>query len=428
MDPMKQKTPSTSSYAQVAQQTQFPTREQAIVLDSVEGISIQEYTVAIGKITDPKNIRFVSRISHGRVCLYLNSKENADKLTESNKKVVIGQHALEIRPLISKAKRIILSNVCPIIPHHIVQEELIKHNIRLSSQITFIRAGINDPSYAHVLSFRRQVYIHPEDVTNLPDVLQINFDSVNYWIYLSTEKLSCFLCKEEGHLAKFCKNANTAPQHSPNLSILSNEGISVTSTPCVKEKISSNRPIASEDKLSSSEPNSSLLLMPPPATLKRPLTPSTSTTESVCSPEYKQENDASTNIKKKVTKQKTKKIKTGSKKNKSEISITDLYSQMLPAKDLISKNSVSYPLDFDDIIDFLLTTYDNPKVMETALKYTQDIPALTVMLSEVKDLLSERNLKSRIIRILKKLINSNANSDLEDGSSTDSCSMDTQDL
>ena len=152
MDPMKQKTPSTSSYAQIAQQTQFPTREQAIVLDSVEGISIQEYTVAIGKITDPKNIRFVSRISHGRVCLYLNSKENANKLTESNKKIIIGQHVLEIRPLISKAKRIILSNVCPIIPHHIIQEELVKHNIRLSSQITFIRAGINDPSYAHVLS------------------------------------------------------------------------------------------------------------------------------------------------------------------------------------------------------------------------------------------------------------------------------------
>ena len=95
------------------------------------------------------------------------------------------------------------------------------------------------------------------------------------------------------------------------------------------------------------------------------------------------------------------------------------------AKDLNSKNFASYPFDFDNIIDFLLTTYDNPKVMENALKHIQDIPALTPMLSHVKDLLSERNLKNRIIKILKKLINSNANSDLEDGSSTDSCSMDT---
>ena len=56
MNPPKQKTPSTSSYAQIAQQTQFPTREQAIVLDSIEGILIQDYTVAIGNIVESPSV------------------------------------------------------------------------------------------------------------------------------------------------------------------------------------------------------------------------------------------------------------------------------------------------------------------------------------------------------------------------------------
>lgn len=105
MNSLQQNTTPTMSYAQTAQQTLFPTGEHAIVLDSIKGITIQEYAIAIGKLIDPKNIRFVSRISHGRVCMYLNSKENADKLTESRTKVHVGQHVLEVRPLISKSKR-----------------------------------------------------------------------------------------------------------------------------------------------------------------------------------------------------------------------------------------------------------------------------------------------------------------------------------
>lgn len=40
------------------------------IMDTDTGVftvySIEEYTVAIGKMIDPKNIRFVSRISDGR--------------------------------------------------------------------------------------------------------------------------------------------------------------------------------------------------------------------------------------------------------------------------------------------------------------------------------------------------------------------------
>lgn len=51
---------------------------------------------------------------------------------DNHKKVNIGMYTLEI-PLISKSERIILSNVCPIIPRAIIEEELLKLNIKPTS-------------------------------------------------------------------------------------------------------------------------------------------------------------------------------------------------------------------------------------------------------------------------------------------------------
>ena len=110
----------------------------------------------------------------------MNSKETADRLTESGKEITIGTLTLEIRPLISKATRIIISNACPIIPNDIIIEELSKINITPCSQITYIRAGINDPGFSHVLSFRRQMYVNPDDIPKLPPSIAINYDSTMY--------------------------------------------------------------------------------------------------------------------------------------------------------------------------------------------------------------------------------------------------------
>lgn len=90
MVPAKQKTAPSVSYAQMAQKVQFPTKDQAIILDTVEGITIHEYTLVTARLTDPSNIRFASLISQGQVCLYLSSKEIANKLAESHTKVSIG--------------------------------------------------------------------------------------------------------------------------------------------------------------------------------------------------------------------------------------------------------------------------------------------------------------------------------------------------
>ena len=49
--------------------------------------------------------------------------------------------------------------------------------------ITFIRAGMSEPGHLHIMNFRRQVYINPEDVGKVPESINIEYDNTKYWIF-----------------------------------------------------------------------------------------------------------------------------------------------------------------------------------------------------------------------------------------------------
>ena len=71
--------------------------------------------------------------------------------------------------------------------------------------MTFPRAGLTGPGYSHILSFRRQIFIHPDDESKIPESIQINFEDTSYWIFPSTDTIKCFVCKKVGHIAKNCQ-------------------------------------------------------------------------------------------------------------------------------------------------------------------------------------------------------------------------------
>lgn len=52
------------------------------------------------------------------------------------------------------------------------------------------------------------MFLKPEDIPKIPSSLRITHDNVNFYIYLSTGKLTCFQCNQEGHLAKHCQQKN----------------------------------------------------------------------------------------------------------------------------------------------------------------------------------------------------------------------------
>lgn len=137
-------------------------------MNSLEGLTIRDYALGIGSIIGPTNIHYILKISQGRVCTFLSSEEIARHLVDKQKSVIICTHTIELRAYVSRTKRLILSNVSPLIPCRILEAKFSDHNVTRKSSITYMKSGFNDIGYTHLRSFRRSVYIDPEDVNKLP--------------------------------------------------------------------------------------------------------------------------------------------------------------------------------------------------------------------------------------------------------------------
>ncbi|KAL3274913.1 hypothetical protein HHI36_019694 [Cryptolaemus montrouzieri] len=74
--------------------------------------------------------------------LLLRTKVIADNLIEIHKQVIIKGQTIPIRPLITKAVRVIISNASADIPNGIIKDELVQQGVNLVSEITDIKAGL----------------------------------------------------------------------------------------------------------------------------------------------------------------------------------------------------------------------------------------------------------------------------------------------
>ena len=76
--PKNNTTESKTSYANVTKQEFIPSQDQAIILQSIDGITIKEYARAIANIIGPKAIKFLSRISNKveYVCILIVKKRS----------------------------------------------------------------------------------------------------------------------------------------------------------------------------------------------------------------------------------------------------------------------------------------------------------------------------------------------------------------
>lgn len=199
------------SYSTTAQSDKFPKRDQAIIVDTKDGISLTDYITSIGSIVSPQNIIFASKISQGRVSIFLSSKEIAEKLVYDHPEIKINEQTHRIRLLLARHKKVIISNACPSIPHNHIEQFLKSKNIRCFSEISFLHANVSDPAYKHVQSSRRQVFVHPDDICKIPPSFLLDTEDATYRIFFTTtEILRCFICLQNGHVAKECPTPTTS--------------------------------------------------------------------------------------------------------------------------------------------------------------------------------------------------------------------------
>jgi len=106
--------------------------------------------------------------------------------------------------LINPFKRITLSNVYPVIPDNTIIKALHEIGVRTTSAVFPLRTVSSSELFAHVTSFRRQIYINPEDHYKLPGSLVIKQEETSFHIFITDDTLTCFVCNQNGHISSSC--------------------------------------------------------------------------------------------------------------------------------------------------------------------------------------------------------------------------------
>ena len=219
---------------------QNPTDEQGIIFNHIGEHKIRDYLLAISEqVGGAQNIVAASRVSSGKVIIFLNSKQLVDTFQEEKGGFQLGPAFVPTKKLKAPATKLIISNVSPTIPNTTLEEILIKTlQLNLVSPISFLRVNPKDDIFAHVISWRRQVYLSPnEDCSKIPPLIEITHASRSYRIFFSADNLACFKCGVKGHKAEDCtKNSEDITEDSfPPNAEMANSGtktvITETATP-----------------------------------------------------------------------------------------------------------------------------------------------------------------------------------------------------
>lgn len=180
-----------------------PTNNLAIVLDCPPGISVEDCCEGLADVISGKNMVYSSRLGGGRICVYLRNLESVKQIIDEGGILVKGCF-IPVRKFLTEAIKIVLSNVSPIITNERIAIEMAKYG-KIASTVRQISNGYKRPDIAHMLSFRRIMYMIIDKPELLPESIFFEQDSIKYQIYVSRDELTCFKCKGSGHLARNCK-------------------------------------------------------------------------------------------------------------------------------------------------------------------------------------------------------------------------------
>lgn len=413
---------TTHSYSKVVSNSMYvyPKKDQAIVTDSVDKARIEDYLEAIVKKIKPEFIVAASKITQNRFCCYLNNAQLVEKLTqEGNNELEICGTKVTMRPYVARLKRIIFSNLHPCIPNQVILDKLTEFEVVPKSNMTFLRVGADNPAFAHIVCFRRQIYVEPEEIEKLPDDFIIKHEDTSYHIYVTTDKMTCFQCKQDGHTTKFCPLNNQQTQSQTQYDLVLNQNIHSHSHSENKEASSStSEPTAVTASAESAQ------IAPQSANVNTVNTDITSAEANnnnnmqfngqnlFAAPSFKNENKrtrsnvstSSISSQAQATKKNSQHITPPVKKQKAQKLSTDVINDEINAAKIEIPNTVTstFPITFEQLKKIIETSTSMKyrEIPSEIIKYTVDHNGLTTMFNEVNKKISNIALKTRLTKII----------------------------
>ncbi|KAL1506207.1 hypothetical protein ABEB36_005609 [Hypothenemus hampei] len=366
---------SYSSVTKIVPKPTFPKKDQAIVFHAEDDLKLLDYVKAVGDLIGPKKITFASRISNNRICIYLITKEIVDHIISTQATISVGGKDLTVRRLISPSKRIIISNISPSIPHDIIELALKDLGLNLTSPIMFLKASIPGEEYGHILSFRRQVFVlPPSDGFQIQTSLLVTHDGTEHRVFISTDRMECFICKETGHIAANCTNSPTNISNDPTdtgklMDLIPQTSSTLNQKRCLSDITTSDQSSSVRD--TQENLSNAVSELPPPPSIPK----------------------------------KGKSSKSARKKRKinptPDTPLSDATRQLI--RDRYEASPQDYVISIDNFFAFLENSFGSSNPLEVALGFTQDIKTLLSNMYAIYPFLVERSIKNRFTRLYKKL-------------------------
>uniref|UniRef100_A0A6P7FV73 Uncharacterized protein LOC114333053 n=1 Tax=Diabrotica virgifera virgifera TaxID=50390 RepID=A0A6P7FV73_DIAVI len=364
--------------------------------------------------------------------MYLSSKLTVDNFMEKYGSIQVQGETVRARRLITPAERLVLSSVCPTIPHDVLIRELKEMGLNLVSPITFLRIGASLPEYNHIKSFRRQVFVSPHSIM-IPDSILINYESVTYRIFIAQDNLTCYACKQTGHISSKCPNTNntlspTQAQNStsqnPTSTLISHSATDNGSQSHQAEDGDPNNINIQKPSSISSTPQT---LLPTSEASKIIPTEENIPTKNPCektSEVMVQQaslgiigESSSTSVKRSIDETLSPPIENLNTNNptfalpqtprQTNIQKPKKPKRTAPTPDALkffmNKNSTTLPLNYDQLIMLIENTQGNNSPIEIIQEYTTDLPGLINVLTISYPYLSDKTTKHRFTRLKNKL-------------------------
>lgn len=413
------------TFANIAEN--LPKRDAGILINYVEGTQIQEYIRAVGSIVGPRNIKHASRISMHRVCIYLSSKELAENFADKHESIKIKNTDTMVRRLVAPAQRVVISNIWPETPNHAVENFLRQIGIKTLSPITHIKYFDIEEEYAHVCTFKRQVFISAEEARFLPESTTIvsPYDNKKNFIFFSTD-VTCYACKEKGHIAKKCPNKTRGLQNSNIPQAEMSIPTETTPAPHQEPRIqqiesqvptqqSEPQQIESQVSTQQSEPQQTQITDEQGFTVierKRKGSPRSSSSlddvEPIIIEEIlEKEKETVVDVPQKEEIKNKDKLKSKKKRSESPEGAVSIHDMLQPVQETILMYPNKYILSFEELTEFLELAYGTGEYLKSAEKFTKNISGLLLALQDIRKHIcgSSKNKMTRVINRLNEQLN-----------------------